>query len=110
MIGRVKSISRFGLFITFLASELPRENQSHLEILSDKLLLTGLLRWSDIPRGEKFQRNDALTVTVKEIQDDGKIDLILIPEDFREKYDQILARTGENLQVLRHQNQKGSKS
>ena len=68
-----------------------------------------MLRWSDVPREEKIQRNDSLMVTVKEIHADGKIDLILTPEDFREKYDKILARTGEILQVLRDQNQKGSK-
>ena len=109
MIGRVKSISRFGLFVTFLASELSQADQTYYENLQDELLVTGLLRWSDVPREEKIQRNDSLMVTVKEIHSDGKIDLILTPEDFREKYDKILARTGEILQVLRDQNQKGSK-
>ena len=109
MIGRVKSISRFGLFVTFLASELSQADQTYYENLQDELLVTGLLRWSDVPREEKIQRNDSLMVTVKEIHADGKIDLILTPEDFREKYDKILARTGEILQVLRDQNQKGSK-
>lgn len=109
MIGRVKSISRFGLFVTFLASELSQADQTYYENLQDELLVTGLLRWSDVPREEKIQRNDSLMVAVKEIHADGKIDLILTPEDFREKYDKILARTGEILQVLRDQNQKGSK-
>ena len=109
MIGRVKSISRFGLFVTFLASELSQADQTYYENLQDELLVTGLLRWSDVPREEKIQRNDSLMVTVKGIHADGKIDLILTPEDFREKYDKILARTGEILQVLRDQNQKGSK-
>ena len=109
MIGRVKSISRFGLFVTFLASELSQADQTYYENLQDELLVTGLLRWSDVPREEKIQRNDSLMVTVKEIHADGKIDLILTPEDFREKYDKILARTGEILQVLRDQKQKGSK-
>ncbi|GAX47927.1 hypothetical protein ACWN8M_06075 [Pseudolactococcus reticulitermitis] len=110
MMGRVKSISRFGLFVTFLASDLSQENQARFDNISDDFLLTGLLRWSDVPRGEKFQRNDALTVTVKEIHDDGKIDLRVTPENFREKYDNILARTGKILQGLRDQNRKGSKS
>ena len=109
MIGRVKSISRFGLFVTFLASELSQADQTYYENLQDELLVTGLLRWSDVPREEKIQRNDSFMVTVKGIHADGKIDLILTPEDFREKYDKILARTGEILQVLRDQNQKGSK-
>lgn len=108
MIGRVKSISRFGLFVTFLASELSQADQTYYENLQDELLVTGLLRWSDVPREEKIQRNDSLMVTVKEIHADGKIDLILTPEDFREKYDKILARTGEILQVLRDQNQGAS--
>ena len=110
MIGRVKSISRFGLFVTFLVSELSQEDRARFDNLSDALFLTRLLRWSDVPRGEKIQRNDALTVTVKEIQADGKIDLNLTPEDFREKYDKILARTGEVLQVLRDKNQEEGKS
>ena len=109
MIGRVQSISRFGLFITFLATDLSPEERTHFESLSDELL-TGLLRWSDVPRGEKIQRHDALTVAVKEIQADSKIDLSLIPEDFRDKYDRILARAGERLQVLHEHNQKGSKA
>ena len=48
-----------------------------------------------------------VAVEDEEIQNDGKIDLTLTQEDFREKYDKILARTGEMLQVLRLQNQKG---
>ncbi|WP_460058599.1 hypothetical protein [Pseudolactococcus yaeyamensis] len=107
--GRVKAVSRFGLFVTFLASELSSEERVSLEIEVDNLLLTGLLRWVDIPQGEKFQRNDSLTVVVKEIQADGKIDLNIMLEDFCDKYDKILARTGELLQVLQVQNQKGSK-
>lgn len=107
MIGRVKSISRFGIFITFLASELSSEERTFFEDVSDTLFLTGLLRWSDVPKGERIQKNDAVTIAVKEIQNDGKIDLTLTQEDFREKYDKILARTGEMLQVLRLQNQKG---
>ena len=31
MIGRVKSISRFGLFVTFLASELSQADQTYYE-------------------------------------------------------------------------------
>ena len=107
MIGRVKSISRFGIFITFLASELSSEERMFFEGMSDTFLLTGLLKWSDVPKGEKIKRNDALIIAVKEIQNDGKIDLTLTQEDFREKYDKMLARTGEMLQVLRLQNQKG---
>ena len=62
MIGRVKSISRFGLFVTFLASELSQADQTYYENLQDELLVTGLLRWSDVPREEKIQRNDSLMV------------------------------------------------
>ncbi len=54
MIGRVKSISRFGIFITFLASELSSEVRMFFEGMSDTFLLTGLLKWSDVPKGEKI--------------------------------------------------------
>lgn len=56
MIGRVKSISRFGIFITFLASELSSEERTFFEDVSDTLLLTGLLRWSMFPKVKEFKK------------------------------------------------------
>lgn len=105
MIGRVKNFSRFGIFVTFLASELTTAGIAMPEMLKNQPILTGLLRWSDVSRSEKFHRNETLTISIKAIHDNGKIDLMLPPEDFLEKYEKTLARTSEVLQKLQIRNQ-----
>lgn len=105
MIGRIKNISRFGLFITFKQSDLSEIEQNSLNLSSNDVLLTGLLRWKDLPRDESYQKNDVLAIQIKTIQEDGKINLARQSENFREKYAAILERTSETLQVLHHLNQ-----
>ncbi|GFH42637.1 hypothetical protein Hs30E_11880 [Lactococcus hodotermopsidis] len=91
MIGYVKNITRFGIFIVL------NDNENGE--------MTGLLRWSSIPRGEKFHKGETLDVIVIEKHTDGKIDLRLLATDFREKYDKLLFRTSETLESLRERNQ-----
>jgi hypothetical protein len=105
MIGRVKNISRFGIFISLSATDLALAGYPVSENDQEKATVTGLLRWPDVPKSEKFHRNETLAVAVKAVQADGKIDLVLLSEDFLEKYDTILARTWETLQTLQARNQ-----
>jgi hypothetical protein len=105
MIGRVKNLSRFGIFVTFSASDLSRLDTPISEGDSNKAVLTGLIRWSDVPKNEKYHKNETIAITIKEIHANGKIDLILTPENFLEKYDNTLARTLEVLQALQGRNQ-----
>lgn len=107
MMGRIKTITRFGLFVTFSSTDLSEKELSLLPDIVDKSEVTGLLRWSDLPHGEKYQRNDTLNVSVKTIQADGKLDLVLKSESFRDKYEEILTRTAETLHRLEQVNQGG---
>lgn len=109
MIGHVKNISRFGVFITIAKSELSEDGLctlGHL-YLDKKDNLTGLLRWSEIPSGEKFYKNETLyNLKIKLIKDDQKIELTLIPENFLAKYEHKIANTLETLTELKTKNQK----
>jgi RecJ-like exonuclease len=91
MIGYVKKITRFGIFILF-------DNQNDMVI--------GLLRWSDVPKSERFYKNKVVNVVIKEKYDNGKLDLVLVTQDFQEIYEKILIKTAETLQKLRVDNQK----
>lgn len=108
MIGYVKNISRFGVFITIVTSKLSEDDLftlGHLCVDKDKSL-TGLLRWSEIPSGEKFYKNETLyNLKIKLIRDDKKIELSLSSEKFLDKYDKKIANTLETLTELQIKNQ-----
>lgn len=109
MIGHVKNVSRFGVFITIATSEISEDDLlslGHLYVEKQDRL-TGLLRWSEIPSGEKFYKNETLhNLKIKLIREDKKIELSLISEDFLEKFEHKIATTLETLKVLQIKNQK----
>ena len=107
MIGHIKNISRFGLFITFLSSELSQEEVLALSSSDTALasVQTGLLRWSDTPSRENFYKGEAINVTVKAVREDKKIELAYVDEAFLEKYEQKMTTTLDRLTSLQTKNQ-----
>ena len=87
MIGKIKSISKFGLFVLFSDSK------------------TGLLRWSNIPKRQiKFKAGDLIEVEVLKEREDGKIELSFIEKDFKETFGSFLEETEDRLRDLRKKN------
>ena len=83
MIGKIKSISKFGLFVLFSDSK------------------TGLLRWSNIPKRQiKFKAGDLIEVEVLKEREDGKIELSFIEKDFKETFGSFLEETEDRLRDL----------
>lgn len=87
MIGKIKSISKFGLFVLFSDSK------------------TGLLRWSNIPKRQiKFKAGDLIEVEVLKEREDGKIELSFIEKDFKETFGSFLEETEDRLRDLSTKN------
>ena len=87
MIGKIKSISKFGLFVLFSDSK------------------TGLLRWSNIPKRQiKFKAGDLIEVEVLKEREDGKIELSFIEKDFKESFGSFLEETDDRLRDLSTKN------
>ena len=87
MIGKIKSISKFGLFVLFSDSK------------------TGLLRWSNIPKRQiKFKAGDLIEVEVLKKREDGKIELSFIEKDFKETFGSFLEETEDRLRDLSTKN------
>ena len=87
MIGKIKSISKFGLFVLFSDSK------------------TGLLRWSSIPKRQiKFKAGDLIEVEVLKEREDGKIELSFIEKDFKETFGSFLEETEDRLRDLSTKN------
>ena len=87
MIGKIKSISKFGLFVLFSDSK------------------TGLLRWSNIPKRQvKFKTGDLINVEVLKEREDGKVELSFIEKDFKETFGSFLEETGDRLRDLNTKN------
>ena len=87
MIGKIKSISKFGLFVLFSDSK------------------TGLLRWSNIPKRQiKFKAGDLIEVDVLKEREDGKIELSFIEKDFKETFGSFLEETEDRLRDLSTKN------
>lgn len=87
MIGKIKSISKFGLFVLFSDSK------------------TGLLRWSNIPKRQiKFKAGDLIEVEVLKEREDGKIELSFIEKDFKETFGSFLEETENRLRDLSTKN------
>ncbi|MFK4907928.1 S1 RNA-binding domain-containing protein [Lactococcus petauri] len=87
MIGKIKSISKFGLFVLFSDSK------------------TGLLRWSNIPKIQiKFKAGDLIEVEVLKEREDGKIELSFIEKDFKETFGSFLEETEDRLRDLSTKN------
>ena len=87
MIGKIKSISKFGLFVLFSDSK------------------TGLLRWSKIPKRQiKFKAGDLIEVEVLKEREDGKIELSFIEKDFKETFGSFLEETEDRLRDLSTKN------
>ncbi|WP_270323960.1 S1 RNA-binding domain-containing protein [Lactococcus petauri] len=87
MIGKIKSISKFGLFVLFSDSK------------------TGLLRWSNIPKRQiKFKAGDLIEVEVLKEREDGKIELSFIEKDFKETFGSFLEETEDRLRNLSTKN------
>lgn len=83
MIGKIKSISKFGLFVLFSDSK------------------TDLLRWSNIPKRQiKFKAGDLIEVEVLKEREDGKIELSFIEKDFKETFGSFLEETEDRLRDL----------
>ncbi|HAP14743.1 MAG TPA: RNA-binding protein [Lactococcus sp.] len=88
MIGKVKSISKFGLFVLF----------------SDKK--TGLLRWSNIPRRQgKYKVGDLIGVEILQAREDGKYELKFIEKDFEESFGHFLGEATDRLKSLKTKNE-----
>lgn len=85
MIGRIKNISKFGLFV-----DINRQ--------------TGLLRWSNLTKGQKFQSGDLIAVDVVK-SDNGKLELALTEQNFQEIFGTFIEKTRENLEILKEKNQ-----
>ena len=107
MIGHIKHISKFGLFVTFLSSDLSQEALLALSCSETELasVQTGLLRWSETASGENYYKGEAINVTVKAVREDKKIELALVEEAFLEKYEQKIATTLDRLTSLHTKNQ-----
>ena len=87
MIGKIISISKFGLFVLFSDSK------------------TGLLRWSNIPKRQiKFKAGDLIEVEVLKEREDGKIELSFIEKDFKETFGSFLEETEDRLRDLSTKN------
>ena len=87
MIGKIKSISKFGLFVLFSDSK------------------TGLLRWSNIPKRQiKFKAGDLIEVEVLKEREEGKIELSFIEKDFKETFGSFLEETEDRLRDLSTKN------
>lgn len=87
MIGKIKSISKFGLFVLFSDSK------------------TGLLRWSNIPKRQiKFKAGDLIEVEVLKEREDGKIELSFIEKDLKETFGSFLEETEDRLRDLSTKN------
>ena len=87
MIGKIKSISKFGLFVLFSDSK------------------TGLLRWSNIPKRQiKFKAGDLIEVEFLKEREDGKIELSFIEKDFKETFGSFLEETEDRLRDLSTKN------
>ncbi|MBS4459113.1 S1 RNA-binding domain-containing protein [Lactococcus petauri] len=87
MIGKIKSISKFGLFVLFSDSK------------------TGLLRWSNIPKRQiKFKAGDLIEVEVLKEREVGKIELSFIEKDFKETFGSFLEETEDRLRDLSTKN------
>ena len=87
MIGKIKSISKYGLFVLFSDSK------------------TGLLRWSNIPKRQiKFKAGDLIEVEVLKEREDGKIELSFIEKDFKETFGSFLEETEDRLRDLSTKN------
>jgi len=107
MIGHIKHISKFGLFVTVLSSDLSQEALLALSYSETGLasVQTGLLRWSETPSGEKYHKGEAINVTVKAVREDKKIELALVDEAFLAKYEQKMITTLDRLTNLHTKNQ-----
>ena len=87
MIGKIKSISKFGLFVLFSDSK------------------TGLLRWSNIPKRQiKLKAGDRIGVEVLKEREDGKVELSFIEKDFKETFGSFLEETEDRLRDLSTKN------
>lgn len=87
MIGKIKSISKFGLFVLFSDSKI------------------GLLRWSNIPKRQiKFKAGDLIEVEFLKEREDGKIELSFIEKDFKETFGSFLEETEDRLRDLSTKN------
>ena len=108
MIGHIKNISKFGLFVTVLSSDLSQEALLALSYYETGLasVQTGLLRWSETPSGEKYHKGEAINVTVKAVREDKKIELVFVDEAFLAKYEQKMTTTLDRLTSLHIKNQK----
>lgn len=88
MIGRVKSISKFGLFIHFSETKV------------------GLLRWSNLPkRPVKFKVGDLVGVEILKAHEDGKYELSFVEKNFKECFGEFLEKTREQLNDLKIKNE-----
>lgn len=107
MIGHIKNISKFGLFVTFLSSDLSQEVLFALSSSDTGLasVQTGLLRWSETPSGEKYHKGEAINVTVKTVREDKKIELAFVDQAFLAKYEQKMTTTLDRLTSLQIKNQ-----
>ncbi len=88
MIGKVKSISKFGLFVLFSDTK------------------TGLLRWSNIPRKQsKYKVGDLIGVEILKVREEGKYELKFIEKDFEESFGDFLGEATERLKSLKTKNE-----
>jgi predicted RNA-binding protein with RPS1 domain len=87
VIGKVKSISKFGLFVLFSDAK------------------TGLLRWSNLPKKHgKFKSGDLIGIEVLKVHEVGKYELKFVERDFKETFGHFLEESAEQLEQLKIKN------
>ena len=103
MLGQVKNITRFGLFVK---SSTDKHDES-TEKRADKAVSKnrGLLRWSQSPRNvPKVRIGDLIGVEISKIHEDGKIDLNYQEKNFKNVYAEFLEKSHQRLTELEQKN------
>ena len=117
IIGRVANITKFGLYIQFDEPDDMEATEKSASATFDETVKnisgkkneksrkTGLLRWSNLPKGlPKFQKGDWIGLAVDKIHDDGKIDLTYVEKDFKQVYGKILQSSQLEIDRLQEKN------
>ncbi|AYG01400.1 RNA-binding protein [Lactococcus allomyrinae] len=97
MIGQIKNITKFGLFVSFFITGKETD-----ESFIPKGV--GLLRWSELPkRVPKLEVGDLIGVSILKRYEDEKVDLSYVEKDFKSTYGTFLevsARKIEELKIM----------
>ncbi|URZ87497.1 S1 RNA-binding domain-containing protein [Floricoccus penangensis] len=83
---KISNITKFGIFVD----------------LDDNR--TGLVRWSNVPKNEKYHIGDYVSINILNTHPDGKIDLEISTEDFNDRFENFISTSYIRLAELQEKN------